>query len=544
MKAFIVALISAFWQLFGSHGVRVALIQPVPRLRSKSLGIFKSPESIQALAGQLEAFGYNVRMYHSSTGWGMMIRLLLFNPNVVGVSTMTPNFLEGKRIAQLLKLWRPRLPIVLGGWHASGAIQAHLHGQESESLGEILNPNSPFDYVVAGEGEEIFPRLIASLLAGKEVEAEPGVSIFRNGEIQVGGSTPRITNLREIAEPSWSGLKIKRYRDKRSGALDLSVHFNRSCRFQCAFCSTPTVYGHGVRVTPALQAFAYLKSVVVTHRPQVITFTDEDFFAHMSWVEELVSLLETDNLAKQFGVSFDTFASINDIHRLRKAGKGYFLDRMRAVGFGSFTIGVESFNPNILLAYNKEMMILPTMSREERGTYTGLDNDQKKRALVTHYRKRTQEAINFASEHGLLVVGDYILGNLGESVEDVRAGFEIFKNLENLLLAYIPVFTPFPGTKIWGDAYSSGLLPRNPDGNIDWMRFNASAGALNLGYDIGALRNELEIEFYTSSRYRRDMLKNLESTPALRGLFVGRFSYLGRLFPGDVRVREMIQLLG
>src|SRR3989339_1684081 len=137
MKAFIVALISAFWQLFGSHGVRVALIQPVPRLRSKSLGIFKSPESIQALAGQLEAFGYNVRMYHSSTGWGMMIRLLLFNPNVVGVSTMTPNFLEGKRNAQLLKLWRPRLPIVIGGWHALGAIQAHLHGQESESLGEI-----------------------------------------------------------------------------------------------------------------------------------------------------------------------------------------------------------------------------------------------------------------------------------------------------------------------------------------------------------------------------------------------------------------------
>jgi len=521
---------------------KIALVQPLIQT-GKSLGIKKAPESIMALAGLLESLGYTVRMFHAAASSELQADLETFNPSFVGISTMTSNFTEAQKIARTFKSRKPNAPIILGGWHASGCVQAHLSNQESETVSELLNPNSPFDYVVAGEGEEALPYLLHCLENGSQVQDGNGISYFKDGQMHVSLPAPRVKGLGHLPWPSWSGLDIDSYRDQRSGDLDLSVHFSRSCRFCCGFCSTPVVYGQGVRTVPARYAVEYIEHILNLYRPQVITFTDEDFFAQPRWVEELVGLLEEKDLTGKYGVSFDTFASINDLHRYRERNQGRFLDRMKAVGFGSFTIGVESFNADVLVRYNKELMILPTMTREDRSTYAGLDNEQKKLMLVTHYRKRAQEAINFASEHGLLVVGDYMLGNLDESMEDVRAGFEIFKGLDNLLIAYIPVFTPFPGTKVWGNAYSSGLLPRNHDGSIDWTRFDASAGALSLGYDIGALRNELEIEFYTSNRYRRDMLIKLGQNPASKALFLGRFNYLNREFSGDPRVQEMLALL-
>lgn len=521
---------------------KVALVQPVIQT-GKSLGIKKVPESVMVLAGVLEALGYVVRMFHAVVSSEFQTLLGTFDPDFLCLSTMTPNVVEAQKIARWFKSRKPSVPIILGGWHASGCVQAHLSGQESETIKELLNPNSPFDFVVAGEGEEALPYLLHCLEEGSQVQDGKGISYFNNGQMRVNPPASRVKDLGTLPWPSWLGLEVDSYRDQRSGKLDLSVHFNRSCRFRCGFCSTPVLYGQGVRTVPVTYAVEYLESVLERFKPQVITFTDEDFFAQPRWVEDLVTLLEEKDLVGRYGVSFDTFASVNDLHRYRERGLGSFLDRMKAVGFGSFTVGIESFNAEVLIRYNKELMILPTMSREERDTYAGLDSSQKKDMLVTHYRKRVQEVINFASEHGLLVVGDYMLGNPGETLDDVLAGFEIFKELDNLLVAYVPVFTPFPGTKVWADAYSLGLLPRNSEGNIDWARFDVSAGALDVGYNIEALRNELEIVFYTSNRYWRDMQMKLEQNPASKAFFLGRFTYLDREFPGDPRVQEVLTRL-
>ena len=526
---------------------KIALVQPLIRA-GKSLGIMKAPESIMILAGLLESLGYTVRKFHAPASPELQAELETFNPNFVGISTMTANFPEAQKIAHALKNWRTGIPIIIGGWHASGCVQAHISRQESETVSELLNPNSPFDYVVAGEGEEALPYLLRCLENSNMVQADNGISYYKDGQMRISQLASRVKDLGHLPWPSWSGLDIDSYRDQRSvdegqGSLDLSVHFNRSCRFRCGFCSTPVVYGQGVRTVPARQAVEYIEHILDRFRPQVITFTDEDFFAQPRWVEEVVSLLEQKDLAGKFKASFDTFASINDLYRLEERGQGGFLDRMKAAGFGSFTIGIESFNADVLFSYNKELMILPTMSIEDRRIYGKLSDDQKKKTLVMHYRRRAQEAINFAMEHGIDVVGDYMLGNIGESEADVRTGFEIFTNLENLFSAYIPIFTPFPGTKLWADAYSSGLLPRDSKGNIDWTRFDASAGALNLGYDIEALRNELEIQFYTSSRYCRDMLKKLEQNPTSKAKFLGRFNYMNREFPDNPRVQKMLDLL-
>ncbi|MFA6047353.1 MAG: radical SAM protein [Parcubacteria group bacterium] len=520
---------------------KVALIQPVTAA-GKSLGIFKSPESIQALAGQLQKLGYQVKMFHSADSDELRWQIHGFLPHFICISTMTANFPEGHKIAQAIKnsKYFRRVKIILGGWHASGCVKAYESGQEKESLREILNRDSPFDYVVAGEGEEVLPKLIEAIKNNFGIMHLKGVSYFSGGEIQLGGSTPRINNLDGVAMPSWEGLEVNQYRDKRNGALDLSVHFNRGCRFKCAYCATASVYGRGIRTTPAEQAFEYIEFLAQKFKPQVITFTDEDFFANLPWVRQLVNLLQKENFHHKYGISFDTFASVNDLHRLQRNGHSQLLHQMKATGFNSFTIGIESFSVPTLKKYNKELMILPTMLLEQKIFYNEAKSFTKRLMLHNHYLSTVQQAINFAHEHGFLVVGDYILGNPDESVDAVLFGFRSFKSLCHLMLAYLPVYTPFPGTALWLEAYTSGQLARKDDGKINWGKFDASGSALDLGYDIASLRNNLEIEFYTSDRYAEDMLAMIEKNPAIKKFFLDRLKYLDQTYPDDPRIIKQL----
>jgi len=541
---------------------RVALVQP--RITAgKSLGIEKSPESIQALAGQLEKEGFTVKMFHEKAEDGLYNKIKDFNPDSVGISTMTVNFPDGKKVAKAVKNIDSDIPVILGGWHASGVVQAYLKGQENETIEEVLNPKSPFDYIVAGEGELIFPELIRRIEKGQKVDGLKGVGFLKDKKIII--SRPeRIKNLDDLAFPSWGGLPIDDYRDKRDGSLDLSVHFNRACRFDCGFCSTGTVYGKGVKTVNAERAADYVESLLERFMPEVITFTDEDFFANPKWVAEIVEIFNKREFKEKYNIRFDTFASINDILRLEKETESIersifsseimgfrnykpevISDEIKKAGFNSFTIGIESFNPKILRKYNKEMMILPTMTQELRELYHLLFGKQEYQDywLVRHYLNSAQRAIDFAHKRGFVVVGDYMVGNLGETEKQVRKGFERFSNLRNLHVAYLPIFTPFPGTELWYESYHSGKLARDKKGNIDWAKFDGSAGALDLGYDIKELRNQLELEFYTSQRYKEDMYEEIQGNPTKKTMFQKRFEYLNRTFPGNELVEETLRAL-
>ncbi|MFA6888688.1 MAG: radical SAM protein [Candidatus Woesearchaeota archaeon] len=520
---------------------KIALVQP--RINAgTSLGIEKSPESIQSLAGQLEREGYEAHMFHEPANDKLYHQLTEMNPTIVGISTMTANILDGIKVAQTVKKINPSTLVIIGGWHASGVVHAHLKNQESESIREMLYPGSPIDYIVAGEGDIVFPEIVRRVSSGKTIKDLQGVCYVNDTEI-IASVADRVRNLDDLASPSWERLPINDYRDKRSGNLDLSVHFNRACRYSCGYCSTPTVYGKGVETVSAERAANIVESVLERFNPNVMTITDEDFFANLPWVKEIVRIFTERDLTRKYNVSFDTFASINDLHRLEERGEEVFLDQMHKAGFSSFTIGIESLNPEVLKSYNKELMILPTMTKLQREKYRQSSREEQNQMLVAHYFNCAQRAIRFANKHGILVVGDYIIGNLGENEQQVRIAFEKFTRLQELHIAYIPIYTPFPGTKLWKEAYDSGKLVRTREGRIDWSRFNASAGALNLGYNVEELRNQLELDFYTSQRYQRDMGVEIERRPELIGLFRGRFNYLNRIMPGNETVETIIKKL-
>lgn len=515
---------------------KIALVQPYVE-PGESLGIKKAPTGLQYIATQLEREGYDARMFHDYTE-AVLEKLGEFGPDHVGISSMTNNYLEAEKIAKGVEYINKKTPVTLGGWHVSGCVNSYVRGMENESLKEILHKGSPFNYIIIGEGEVSYSKLLDLLGKGANEEAISKIKgigfVDRKGKITL-NLPERIGNLDNLGFPSWSNLDINEYIDLRSGEVDLSLHAQRSCRFKCGFCATPVVYpGKVTRLSPG-KTVNYVEKLL-GFKPKVITFTDEDFFSDPDWVREVSEDLIKRDIHKE-GVKIDTFASVYDLHKIEKTGNDGLLDLMKDANFNSFTLGIESFNPETLRAYNREGMIRAMMTEKEREDYRDSPRGKKDEMLRKVYHDRTRRAVEFARKHGILSCGDYMVGYFDETPEEVIDGFKLFSDIPRLLIAYVPIFTPIPGTGVWKKAYDSGKLKRTGDGRIDWSKFDTSEGAMDLDYKVKALRNELEQEFYTSERFHGDMMKEIKRNPSLIPMFKGRFNFLNSKFPDNEKIK-------
>ncbi|MFH1785518.1 MAG: radical SAM protein [Candidatus Micrarchaeota archaeon] len=517
-------------------GNKIVLIQPEIKAGS-SLGVRKTPASIQHLGGQLQSEGFNVFLKHEPVTEGLVRSIIDTGTNAVGISTMTSNFREGEKLAFMLKQADPLLTIIIGGWHPSGCARSYLSGQESESINEVLSPNTPFDLMVFGEGELVLPEILRCLSNGRSIDF-PGVGIFKDGRIKITG--PVTVQLDSVADPIWGSLDINSYRDLRSGALDLSIHTQRGCPWGCGYCSTPIVSGKALRSLSIEKVIAQLIEVAEKFKPQVITFTNEDPLLNLSYFRELVARLNMINFSQRYGVSIDIFASIVDIHRLMSEPKYQgMVDEIKNAGISSFTIGIESFNPKILRKYGKLAMITATMTREERSRFKSLDEKTQDAMLVKHYFDRVRAAITFSQQHGILCVGDYMIGNPGETTEEVLRGFSMFSAIKGLHVAYIPQFTPFPGTQIWSECYPD---VKRIDGKIAWELFDASHSVYSSGMPEN-LREMLEVEFYTSERYLSDMHIAINAGFLPSQFFKNRFDFMQRTFGNSEKLDAILRSL-
>src|SRR6476469_7095058 len=83
-------------------------------------------------------------------------------PDVVGLSVLTFNMLDARMTARMVKERFPKTRIVAGGHHAT------LYPRETVNLPEI-------DYVVCGEGERVFVRLVREI---KETGGKPRAEVL------------------------------------------------------------------------------------------------------------------------------------------------------------------------------------------------------------------------------------------------------------------------------------------------------------------------------------------------------------------------------
>ncbi len=383
--------------------LRVALVYPRLWRQVRS---FLPPLGLVSLATVARAAGHEVRIFDPSfdrTPRRIKGQLRRFDPEVVGLSVSSDLY----PLAQELCAFARRLGArtVMGGPHATICAE------------EVLAQTRDLDVVLAGEGENTLPALLAAWASGDDPAGLPGVISRRGEEVTAGPPAEWTQDLDSLPLPDRSLLPTNRI---YSGSGYTGLILTRGCPYRCAFCqpALKQVAG-GFRKKSAAAVAAEIEAL---HRAEGNTrfHVDDDLFImHRGWIREITAELEARGLLGKVRFIVLSRADMFDEELallLRRLGAYYVM------------FGVESGCQRLL---------------------DGMD----KRTTPEH----VERAFALAKAHGLMTHAFLILGSPDETPESLRRTEALVRRINPTSL-FISQYAPLPGTALRARMEQEGRL--------------------------------------------------------------------------------------
>jgi len=272
------------------------------------------------------------------------------------------------------------------------------------------------DYRILGEAEEVFPRFISDFDAGR---AE---STYR---------AEKRPDLCEVPIPRFDLVKMKLYDA-------LPIQFSRGCPFDCEFCDIVSLFGHRVRTKSAEQFIAELDAAYAMGFRGSLFVVDDNFIGNRRAVKHLLRSLVSWQIAHGRPFSFCTEASID------LAGDDELLDLLTAAGFNMVFVGLETPEPESLVAAGK----------------------------LQNLRRDVLESVRRIQSRGIEVTGGFIIGFDSDTAEIFDLQIDFIRRLA-IPTAMVGLLTALPRTKLYDRLESAGRILHRASGN------NTHDGALN-----------------------------------------------------------------
>ena len=370
-----------------------------------------------------------------------------FQPDVVGISSVTKNYCLAKEYARIAK--SNNIPVIIGGVHISLLPQ---------------NLTDDMDVGVMYEGEITIVELMKSFLANGRFEKANLYDIkglvFRDHSGLI-VTEPRgfVKHLDSIRYPA---------RDLLGTKEPASMLTSRGCPYRCAFCSTSMFWGNKIRFASARYVAEEIDSIYYYDKAKLITIYD-DMFAFDS--QRVIAILRELKKTEAFGKVAFHCNTRADLLTDEMAEAMHEMN-VKAVG-----LGVESGSQKVL-DYLKT------------GGITVADNIR---------------AISILKKHHIIPYCSFILGSPQDNAVTL---IETIKFIEDNKINYYDfhVLTPYPGTPVWDYAKQRGLV----DDDMDWRILNMQGGpspeSLILSEQLS--RDEIKVAFrLMENRKRRYMRK-------------------------------------
>jgi radical SAM superfamily enzyme YgiQ (UPF0313 family) len=369
------------------------------------------PQGLAYVAAALENAGHEVAvvdMEGNDLDSPEAFRLISDSrPDMVGFGGMITRYKIVRELGRQLKREMPNVFLMAGN---SGAT----------TVPELYLKSAGMDAVVSGEGEITAVELADALNARSDWRRVPGLAFLDEaGHTVFSPPRPLLDNLDLLPWPARDLFPLEKYlvsRDHRGKTeRHLEIVASRGCPHGCVYCYH--IYGRTIRRRSPESIVDEAVHMVEKYGIQYTGFPDDLFTSDKAFV------LETCRLLKQRlpGIGWSCLGRASTVDR-------EMLRAMREAGCDWISYGVETGSPELL--------------RRMRRTVTP---------------EQCLDAIRMTREEGIFPEGSFMIGMFGETRETVAETVEFCKQAD--ITAPMLFVTPYPGTPLFEEARSMGLIP-------------------------------------------------------------------------------------
>jgi len=364
-------------------------------------------------------------------------------PDVVGISSATPNFQNAIELSRLAKSIC-KCTVVYGGVHASAV---------PEFIAEKYN--AYFDYIVVGEGEHTMAGLMDCLKNKRLPHDVPGLCFFRDKHVIRTENRPPIEDLDLLPYPArdlipqdlfWPNMHNIRYKKC------FTILTSRGCPYNCSFCASHLTMGKKYRMHSAeyvLEEMSFLKK---EYGAEQLLITDDTFTLNRQRLVDICSGM----IKKKLGLKWFCFSQATAVDK-------DVLRLMKEAGCYNIGLGVESASPKVLKSIGKGVHL-----------------------------NKCREVVTFANELEIKTQAFFVFGNHEETVQDIENTMKYAVEL-NPTLAFFNMLVPYPGTRDF-DLIFKGISLED----IEWGNFVA-VGTRSVFSKAGTRAVDLEKLIYKAN---------------------------------------------
>jgi radical SAM superfamily enzyme YgiQ (UPF0313 family) len=399
--------------------MKVLLVNPPFEQEEESVGKSKSvrhvlnivpPLGITYIAAVLEKINIDVKMIDCAVGisYEDVFKMILEeSPDVIGITSTTPAFVNAKKVASFVMSKLPGTKIIIGG--------AQVSALPRETMETGL-----FDIGILGEGELVVEKLLKGYKDNefKGLDKINGIIYLSENGIQQNVSQEFIDDLDSIPLPARHLLPhpiVYQPTPASCRRVPYAVMItSRGCPAKCTFCDRK-IFGESYRMRSTANIFLEIEEVVLKYGVREIRFFDDTFTVKKKRVYEICDEFER----RKLNVIWTCLTKVVNVD-------APMLKRMKEAGCWQVLYGLESGDDRMLKLLRKGNTV-----------------------------EKNRRAIRLAQEAGLEVRGDFIVGTPGETWDSLEKTVQFAIDMK-LDYAHFNKFNPLPGSELYRQLVGQG----------------------------------------------------------------------------------------
>lgn len=389
----------------------------IPKLKFSFFGYEGiAPASIHLgiayLIALLKQRGHAVALFDE--GWGQGQGKLFemadtFKPDLIGVTSFSPNRMYAYEIIGTLKDKYPHIPVVYGGNHVS-------------TVKGLVLRESAADFAIKHEGEDTLLDLMEHIKSRKnDLHDVKGLIWRQDGQIIENPDRPLVTDLDILPFPDFSLFDIEEHPSYKEKIIPMIT--SRSCPFNCTFCATKLSMGRGFRARSAENVVDEIKFHYAKGFRQ-FDIHDDCFSLDMQRADKILDLIIDSGLDVKF-----QFATGIRADRVNPQ----FLQKLKKAGCFFIIYGCETGNEKVMRDLQKNLKL-----------------------------EDVRNAVKWTNEAGIPHAVNFIIGHIEETYEEALDTIKFAASLPKCMLNFGKMI-PYPGTEVyeWASKHANFLVDKD-----------------------------------------------------------------------------------